>query len=675
MDLKTNMLSNIQTPSPPRIHGMYGMNRMAEKGTLSRFACLVTLVIILLATPVFAGVRHFDPAYVPWFPYVSLYYYTAADRYIDFVAGNDANDGLSTSTPWKHIAGMQGAGGNASAYGCQANTTFHLKGGSVWTNAVMGWEFDCPNLSGVVIKGDPTWTSQTVVAVTVTDPGDGCTSLTIGFSGGGGSSAAGTAVIGAGWDVGMLKRVTITNAGSGYTSNPTVSITGTCTGKLPTATAHTEYAVFDASGTTWNQTNGAAAGYGPIRFYGGAGGAITLQNLEFRHMRTDTTVGSGNLVAVDSNGADVSNVYVHDFGPDPATFNAATPSSANSGGITANSGQAWTATIHDSFLDNSENQFTSGKCGFANDGTPQFYNPPCGSSSGVTGFTDAHGNYIHDARGTLYGPAASGITLHDNFVWATTHDCCQQHPDVIYIFGGGKFYNNKVGLVAPASPQVFYIEGCIGNPCTTPVDSWVFNNILAPQNGIPPLGPTYEFYSGSTLTPAPKTHFVNNTLLGSTDNQCVAAGQWGSNTASYLSNIYLYNNHCITTQASSHWYTAMLSGVLSDVGVWNGLTDPNGTTTRAAVDAKNLVQSPATATGQGYTYDNWFAPTSSSNGTVTFAGDNLTSDCATVTELCTSFNGVARPNAAWQAGAYWYSAPAPTFTVTFSGKMSGAGVK
>ena len=64
---------------------------------------------------------------------------------------------------------------------------------------------------------------DTILAVAVTNVGSGYTSVpTVSFTGGGGTGAAGTAVVVAGEVVG----VDITNAGSGYTSAPTVAFTG-----------------------------------------------------------------------------------------------------------------------------------------------------------------------------------------------------------------------------------------------------------------------------------------------------------------------------------------------------------------------------------------------------------------------------------------------------------------
>lgn len=88
----------------------------------------------------------------------------------------------------------------------------------------------------------PGYTSQTdtgVRSIAVTNGGSGYTSApTVAFSGGGGTGAAGTAVLGTGANEGKVVSVTITNPGSGYTSAPTIAFSGGAgTGAAATATA------------------------------------------------------------------------------------------------------------------------------------------------------------------------------------------------------------------------------------------------------------------------------------------------------------------------------------------------------------------------------------------------------------------------------------------------------
>lgn len=66
-----------------------------------------------------------------------------------------------------------------------------------------------------------------ITAVTVGTQGSGYTTApAVSFTGGAGSGAEATAVLGTGADAGKVVSVTITNPGSGYTSAPTVAFTG-----------------------------------------------------------------------------------------------------------------------------------------------------------------------------------------------------------------------------------------------------------------------------------------------------------------------------------------------------------------------------------------------------------------------------------------------------------------
>ncbi len=65
--------------------------------------------------------------------------------------------------------------------------------------------------------------TQAIIGITITNGGSGYTSApTVSFSGGGGTGAAGTAIL----DGDKVTRIDITNSGSGFTSAPTVSFSG-----------------------------------------------------------------------------------------------------------------------------------------------------------------------------------------------------------------------------------------------------------------------------------------------------------------------------------------------------------------------------------------------------------------------------------------------------------------
>ena len=96
-----------------------------------------------------------------------------------------------------------------------------------------------------LVSGAASGTSGTITGVTVTNAGYGYrngsgayAAPTVVFSGGGGTGAAGTAVISTN---GAITGVTVTDAGSGYTSPPTISFTPSSSGgtgrTLGTATA------------------------------------------------------------------------------------------------------------------------------------------------------------------------------------------------------------------------------------------------------------------------------------------------------------------------------------------------------------------------------------------------------------------------------------------------------
>jgi hypothetical protein len=112
---------------------------------------------------------------------------------------------------------------------------------------------------GVSLNNGGTYTSSTPPTIT--------------FTGGGGTGAAGTAVMygsGTSW---YVLSVTMTNNGSGYTSAPTVTFTGPNQTKAPNAVAE-----ITLSGSTNNQTVLNAAGTGAIVLNGsnnsGTGGVI-----------------------------------------------------------------------------------------------------------------------------------------------------------------------------------------------------------------------------------------------------------------------------------------------------------------------------------------------------------------------------------------------------------------
>jgi hypothetical protein len=60
-----------------------------------------------------------------------------ASYYVDFSSGSDANNGLSTNTPWKDAPGMRGFSGT---YTHQAGDQFFFRGGVTWSNTMAPWD-------------------------------------------------------------------------------------------------------------------------------------------------------------------------------------------------------------------------------------------------------------------------------------------------------------------------------------------------------------------------------------------------------------------------------------------------------------------------------------------------------------------------------------------------------
>jgi hypothetical protein len=165
------------------------------------------------------------------------------------------------------------------------------------------------------------------------------------------------------------------------------------------------------------------------------------------------------------------------------------------------------------------------------------------------------------------------------------------------------------------------------------------NYAISASFGLGPLGSHMNFY--------------NNTMYASgttgAPNPCI-----GSDSGSYNSVLFvvLQNNHCITNYGPPFWSSGAAGST------WKNQA---GNTTMATVEASNAQQSWSTASSQGYTISNLFAPTGPSSGTVTFASNanaaNLTSLCSGyLVPLCSDINGNPRPSTApWSAGAFVYT--------------------
>lgn len=101
-----------------------------------------------------------------------------------------------------------------------------------------------------------------ISAVHVTNGGTGYTTApTVAITGGGGTGATATATVSAG----VITGVTITNPGSGYTGTPTVAFTGAGTGGAATAVVASSCDFNVPTDRTWNTFDGYVSGF-PFNF-------------------------------------------------------------------------------------------------------------------------------------------------------------------------------------------------------------------------------------------------------------------------------------------------------------------------------------------------------------------------------------------------------------------------
>lgn len=87
----------------------------------------------------------------------------ATTYYVDWVNGNDSNDGITKSTPWKRAPGMYGCASNCLAKqtaGGKAGDQFILKGGVTWPHDAITWEYNMGNgtaANPIYFGVDQTW--------------------------------------------------------------------------------------------------------------------------------------------------------------------------------------------------------------------------------------------------------------------------------------------------------------------------------------------------------------------------------------------------------------------------------------------------------------------------------------------------------------------------------------
>ena len=633
---------------------------------------------------------------------------TCVTCYIDYELGSDLNDGTAKTTggghgPWQHAPGMLGLtpAGASTGDGCTSNCAaqsplpgdkYILKGGVIWPYTTLPWQptmsgnattsgtYGCAGTGCIYIGYDPTWNKGIVNSVTLTRDLGGCNPAsppTVVFSGGGGSSAAATANVipsAAGTAepnvAGFVYHVTMTNQGSGYTSNPTVTISGGgCT--LVTAVADIQRPVIDAgsgSAIAWPVGTGAGAlVYGPGLTP--TGSFLIIDHLEIRNI-LNTVRTTGILTAMLGNEqggtghVTYSNNYVH------GRFTTCVLQSCIPGGWPANDqeqadkGIEYTNAsdeVSGNVMENGDAYETGTSSTTCSTNLPCIFSES--SVAGSPGLQGGwiHGNVMYSVRwlGHVGGSGATPLVESNNEMWLVLYDVGTAHVNEMYIestTGTNYIYNNIFhSAVSGASNQQQ-----MGNGTT----QYFFNNISWG------LGGGTSNYGLDAIQGAGASGgtflFANNTMVSNSGTRTCIDGS-GAGFSSALT-VTLQNNQCITTQ--NPYWVAIASATYKNSA---------GSTTAANVQAASTIQTAATATSQGYVASNLYAPTLSSNDTVTFSSGgtsaNLTSLCSgALVPLCSDINGVARPSSGgWQAGAYQLNSASSTGNTTVAGPRVSAG--
>ena len=177
--------------------------------------------------------------------------------------GADSSDQIETTClrdkTRRYVAGLTTPGQGSINLNADPQSPSHLKLFELSKTKeiikfAIGWS-DGTSKPTVIQKGG-------ISAVNVTNGGTGYTTApTVAITGGGGTGATATATVSAG----VITGVTITNPGSGYTGTPTVAFTGAGTGGAATAVVAKSCDFNVPTDRTWNTFDGYVSGF-PFNF-------------------------------------------------------------------------------------------------------------------------------------------------------------------------------------------------------------------------------------------------------------------------------------------------------------------------------------------------------------------------------------------------------------------------
>jgi len=442
---------------------------------------------------------------------------------------------------------------------------------------------------------------------------------------------------------GFMEYIAIDTPGSGYTSNPTVSITGGTGCNAQTAVADITRAVFDFGNGSyiWSNTSGNAWAHGP--FWQFSNNAV-WDSLEVRNLNTAMAVvnafGNYSQTSLCGSKSAITNFYSHGMVESSV-------SNGNEDMDLLNANCAGPHEVSNSFISDGDSVYI----GPVQD-CPA--NGPCVWGSGGMNMVQGyyHDNHVSWTRWQFRGGAVTAgqvFILANNEAWLNTYSCCGGHVNDMYLtvssgatgYNYGNFTHDDVGGSSNQLPQ------------SDGAQWYIFNNLrVSVGGGSPAWG--IDTVTGATPTAA-VMHFYNNTIANVNTAASTNSGQGeclNGTTGPYVADltVTVQNNHCINVPNAVFSFA---SGITAQTQA--GLTgEPN-------LEAAQIVMTTTQATSQGYVYTNLYAPGSPTNDTVTFSGlsttANLTPLCTgSLTPLCSDINGHARPSSGgWEAGAYQYT--------------------
>lgn len=628
----------------------------AQMNLQSRLLPFVVFVFLCLLTTGSAHAAGPCPASVP--SGITTCYYA------DYVNGADTNSGTSETSPWKHIPGMTGSGdscsGNCAAVTPSAGMGFILRGGTVWPYTVFpfvwtwagkssGTSPGCTGSGCIYIGIDTTWFTGVVNSVAPLKDYGGCppSGVTASISGGGGSGAAATPVMIGGqsnYDAGgyLVAYYKLTSQGSGYTSNPTVTVSGSgCYNVQASADIHR--AVWDMganSSQVWNNTQMTAG-----LIYARPASDTIWDSIEIRNTAYNTG-GAGQMPSifnvVESPNTTIENLYVHNW-----YTTQARGISGSDGSIALNSG--FNSTVASSLVEN--NYVMNGEVVY--NCAPQSVPAVCGYGTAIQvqagvgnpgTFTNNHIAFVNWAARGCPG------TLSGNDLWGTIESDNGGHTNNIYIglCGSGSFTTNEFNNLIHNTDIGANSQTAQGNGNTW----YIFNNVAWTATG---SGTQWgiDTVTGAGAA-ASNIYFWNNTIVGAQGTgSCINVNASGPYLADL--NMYLNNNQCISDQSANHWF-AVNNGSIGSV---NGVSTPSSTT----ADSANTIMTQAVAAADGFTVNALpFAPIQSFLSSLVPSGQNPSPCSTALAALCFDINGIARPGTGtkWGPGAYYNGTGKPS---------------